>query len=69
MRLDQNRSRDDVLADLAAEAEQAWGKERAEALRPALETTATAIERLARAPLEPLEGEPAFIGPSPGGEG
>ena len=69
MRLDQDRSPDNVRADLAAEAERTWGKDRAQALRSALETTATALARLARAPLEPLEGEPAFIGPSFGGEG
>ena len=69
MRLDQDRSPDDVLADLTAEAERTWGKDRAEALRPALQATATALARLARAPLESLEAEPAFIGPSPGGGG
>ena len=62
------QAREEVVAALRAEAERAWGAERAAALSEAIETTGTALWRLAQAPLELLEAEPAFIGPSIGGE-
>jgi hypothetical protein len=69
MRLDKEQSREDVLAELQTEAERTWGVARAKAIGPALEATAGALWRLAQAPIEPLGPEPAFIGPSVGGEG
>jgi hypothetical protein len=67
MRFGPDRSRDDYLADLRAEAERTWGADRAEALSSALETTAVSLWRLAQAELDPLGPEPAFVGPSSGG--
>lgn len=69
MRLERERSREEILAELTGEAERTWGAARAGALGPALEVLAGALGRLAAAPLELLEAEPAFIGPSSGGEG
>jgi hypothetical protein len=62
MRFEQGRSRDELLAELRAAAEQAWGPERLEPLGQALESAAGALWRLAQSPLEPLEAEPDFIG-------
>lgn len=69
MRLERERPQAEILAELRAEAERTWGAERAQALGPALEGLTGALARLAAAPLEMLDGEPAFIGPSTGGEG
>lgn len=69
MRLERERPREEILAELTGEAERTWGVERARELGPAIEALAGALDRLAAAPLEMLEAEPAFIGPSSGGEG
>ena len=69
MQLERERPHEEILADLGREAEWTWGAERARELEPALEVLAEALGRLAAAPLEMLEAEPAFIGPSTGGEG
>ena len=69
MQLRADQSREQVVAALRAEAERTWGAARATALSEAIETTGTALWRLAQAPLELLEVEPAFIGPSIGREG
>jgi hypothetical protein len=61
MRFEQGRTRDEFLAELRATAGQAWGPERLEPLREALENAAGALWRLAESPLEPLEAEPDFI--------
>jgi len=68
MRLERERPSEEILAELTGEAERTWGAERARELGPALETVAGALGRLAAAPLEMLEAEPAFIGTSTGGE-
>jgi hypothetical protein len=69
MRLDRERSREDLLAELRTEAKRTWGSDRAEAIAAALAVMAGSLHRLAQVPLEPLGPEPAFIGPSAGGEG
>jgi hypothetical protein len=69
MRLERERQREEILAELSGEAERTWGAERAQELGPAIEALAGALGRLAAAPPEMLEAEPAFIGPSAGGEG
>ena len=56
-----------IRAELTAEAERAWGAERAGALGPALETMAEALRRLGEAQLDMIDTEPAFIGPRTGG--
>lgn len=61
MRFDRGRTRDEVLEELGAEAARLWGERRSEALGTVLETTASALWRLAEAPLEMLDVEPAFI--------
>lgn len=61
MRFGRSAERDEILAQLQADAERAWGAERREALAPALENAATALWHLARAPLDLLEHEPDFV--------
>ncbi len=62
MKFGPGRSKEEFLADLTAEAERTWGTERLSALSTALDGAATALWRLAEVPLEPLGGEPDFIG-------
>jgi hypothetical protein len=62
MSLGRDWSREEWQAELRARAEQVWGAERRAALEPQLESAATALWRLAQAPLDPLEAEPDFIG-------
>jgi hypothetical protein len=50
------------LAELESRAERAWGPARRAELGPVLEAAAAALCRLARAPLDPLQEEPDFIG-------
>jgi hypothetical protein len=61
MGLESNWSREQWQAELHARAEQLWGAERRVALESHLDSTATALWHLARAPLEPLEAEPDFV--------
>ena len=56
-----------IRADLTAEAERAWGAERAAALSPALGLMADALRRLGEAQLDMIDTEPAFIGLKTGG--
>jgi hypothetical protein len=65
MQFKRGRRREEYFNDLVAEAERTWGPQRLEALAAALDTAATALWRLAEAPLEPLDGEPDFIGGGP----
>ncbi len=61
VRFEEGRTREELLQELRAAAERLWGDRRSEALGATLETTAGALWRLAGAPLEMLEVEPAFV--------
>jgi len=61
MRFESGRSREEFLADLTAEADRTWGPSRRAELQQYLDNAANALWRLAQAPLEALEAEPAFL--------
>jgi hypothetical protein len=61
MQADAMRSQADVVEYLRRAAEMAWGAERAAALGPALEQTATAVWEIVQQPLDLLDVEPDFI--------
>jgi hypothetical protein len=61
MRFDPSLSREAVLVNLRQEAEQVYGAERLAELAPFVEVAATALWRLAQAPLEPTETEPDLL--------
>jgi hypothetical protein len=58
MRFDPRLSREELTEALVRDAGATWGEDRAGELRPALETTASAIWLVAQERLEPTDVEP-----------